>query len=243
MTDCLQEPAFLIGDIDGDINLSLPPTSGEEYIKRVVIEAQQCADVVVANIDRSQFVQPTINVQPLSGCMEAPSCLGPTLDWQQYQFSDFSNVRLYISQLKDEIQSSKRKWKPPSINLPDIDDEKGWIQFCLGTYEGEKKTDPTLNTVFSLNQPMVEQILEYLIDYVEVEKEIIHKLGQWLYALLAILEMPLTPEMCSCLRSLARTCSIIRSNSINLEVHEIGALNLFICLVARYFRQLDMADP
>ncbi|XP_076300375.1 gemin 2 isoform X2 [Lasioglossum baleicum] len=243
MTDCLREPVFVVGDIDDEINLSLPPSSGEEYIKRVVIEAKQCADVVVANIDRSHFVRPTINVEPLSGCVEAPSWLGPTLDWQQCQFSDFSNVRLYISQLKNEIQTSKRKWRPPPINLPSIDDEKGWIGFCLGNCEEHEQTDPTLNTMFSLNQPMVEQILEYLVEHLQLQEKIMHKLGQWLYALLAVLEMPLTPDMCSCLRNLARTCSIMRANSKNLEVHEIRSLNLFICLVARYFRQLDMADP
>lgn len=36
MTDCLAKPAFVVGEIDENINLSLPPASGEEYIKRVV---------------------------------------------------------------------------------------------------------------------------------------------------------------------------------------------------------------
>lgn len=36
MTDYLAKPAFVVGEIDEDFNLSLPPTSGEEYIKRVV---------------------------------------------------------------------------------------------------------------------------------------------------------------------------------------------------------------
>lgn len=27
------------------------------------------------------------------------------------------------------------------------------------------------------------------------------------------------------------------------SARELGALNLFVCLVARYFRQLDLADP
>lgn len=49
--------------------------------------------------------------------MEAPPWLGPTLDWQLCQVSDFSNIRLYISQLKDEIQTLKRKWKPPKIDM------------------------------------------------------------------------------------------------------------------------------
>ncbi|XP_076652336.1 gemin 2 isoform X2 [Halictus rubicundus] len=194
-------------------------------------------------LNLSSLCDNNANATKLSGCVEAPSWLGPTLDWQRCQFSDFSNVRLYISQLKNEIQTSKRKWKPPPINLPDIDDEKGWIGFCLGNCEEHKQTDPTLNIMFSLNQPMVERILEYLVEDLQLMEKIIHKLGQWLYALLAVLEMPLTPEMCSCLRNLARTCSIMRANSKNLEVHEIRSLNLFICLVARYFRQLDMADP
>lgn len=36
MTDYLKQPAFFVGEIEEDINLSLPPTSGEEYIKRVM---------------------------------------------------------------------------------------------------------------------------------------------------------------------------------------------------------------
>ncbi|XP_076235790.1 gemin 2 [Calliopsis andreniformis] len=242
MTDCLREPVFEVGEIDENINLSLPPTSGEEYIKRVVIEAQQCANVVVADVNRKCFKKPTIDVQPLSGCMEAPPWLGPTLDWQMCQVSDFSNIRLYISQLKNEIQTAKRKWKPPSINLPQIDDEKGWIKFCSGQEE-ETKIAPTLNIIFCLNQPLVEQILEYLVEYIQTQKKIEYALGQWIYALLVVLEMPLNPDACSCLRILARTCSVIRANLKELEVHETGALNLFICLVARYFRQLDLADP
>ncbi|XP_033198362.1 gemin 2 [Bombus vancouverensis nearcticus] len=243
MTDYLRQLAFDVGEIDEDINLSLPPTSGEEYIKRVMIETQKCADIVVADIDRKHFKKPTIDVEPLSGCMEAPPWLGPTLDWQLCQVSDFSNIRLYISQLKDEIQTLKRKWKPPKIDMPSIDDEEGWIKFCSGNDEENIRVPPTLDVIFSLNQPMVEQILEYLVEHMETLKKIEYKLGQWIYALLVVLEMPLTPGTCSCLRSLARTCSVMRAKSKRLEVHEIGALNLFICLVARYFRQLDLADP
>ncbi|KOC64369.1 Gem-associated protein 2 [Habropoda laboriosa] len=240
MTNYLLEPAFIVGQIDENINLSLPPASGEEYIKRVVIEAQQCAGVVVADVDKKRFAKPTIEVEPVR-CVKAPPWLGPTLNWQLYQVSDFSNIRLYISQLKNEIQSAKRKWRPLKIDMPNIDDEKGWIKFCSG--REETRIVPTLNAVFCLNQPMVEQILEYLVEYIETQTKIDYELGQWIYALLVVLEMPLTPDMCSCLRSLARTCSVMRAKSKKLEVHEIGALNLFICLVARYFRQLDLADP
>ncbi|XP_034195113.1 gemin 2 [Osmia lignaria lignaria] len=243
MTEYFVEPAFIVGEINEDINFNLPPVSGEEYIKRVVIEAQQCADVVVADIDHKQLRKPTIDVEPLSGCVEAPPWLGPTIDWQLYQVSEFSNARLYISQLKNDVQTFKHKWKRPNINLPDIGDEKGWIKFCSGCYKEKIKTAPTLSVIFCLNQPIVERILEYLVEHLATQKNIEYQLGQWIYALLVILEMPLTPDVCSCLRSLARTCSVMRAESKQLEVHEIGALNLFICLVARYFRQLDLADP
>lgn len=36
MTESFREPALFVGDIDEKIDFSKPPTSGEEYIKRVV---------------------------------------------------------------------------------------------------------------------------------------------------------------------------------------------------------------
>ncbi|XP_011684780.1 PREDICTED: gem-associated protein 2 [Wasmannia auropunctata] len=239
--DCLKQPAFVVGDIDEDINLSLPPSSGEEYIKRVVIEARQCADVVVADLNPSCVKKPTkAYVETLAGCVQAPANLRPTQEWQQYQVADFSKLRLYVSRLKDEILIGKRKWRPPDIHLPDIDDQSAWIRFCLG---GEEKIEPTLNTLFSFSQASVEQVLEYLVQFVETERKIEYRIGQWIYTLLANLEQPLQPDTCSCLRSLARACSVIRADSREPDAQELGALNLFICLVARYFRQLDLADP
>lgn len=93
------------------------------------------------------------------------------------------------------------------------DDQDTWISFCLGSKE---KIQPTLNTLFCFNQPTVEQVLEYLVQFVETERKIEYKIGQWIYSLLAILEQPLQPDTCSCLRSLARACSIIRADSVKL---------------------------
>ncbi|KAL6431555.1 hypothetical protein ACFW04_007255 [Cataglyphis niger] len=239
--DYLKQPVFEVGDINKeDINFSLPPISGEDYIKRVVIEARQCADIVVADMDLSCMKLSRGSIKTLAGCIQAPPSLSPTLEWQQYQVSDFADIRLYVSQLKDEIHVGKRKWRPPDINLPEINDQNAWISFCLGSKE---KIEPTLSILFCFNQSTVEQLLEYLVHFVETERRIEYKIGQWIYTLLAILEQPLQPDTCSCLRSLARACSVIRADSRELDTQELGALNLFICLVARYFRQLDLADP
>lgn len=66
MTNCLKEQALFVGDIDDSINLSLPPASGKEYIKRVVIEAQQYDDVVVAKIDQTRLKNQTVIHKPVS---------------------------------------------------------------------------------------------------------------------------------------------------------------------------------
>lgn len=75
---------------------------------------------------------------------------------------------------------------------------------------------------------MIEQILEYLVEYIERLEKIEYKLGQWLYALLVVLEMPLTPETCSCLRSLARTCSVMRAKSV---INTNKSILLHMCML------------
>ncbi|XP_043267350.1 gem-associated protein 2 [Venturia canescens] len=244
MNDCLKEPALFVGDINDEIDLSLPPTSGEDYIKRVVIEAKRCESVVVAEIDESRLKKPTVNVKTLAGCIEAPHQLKPTLEWQQCQIADFSDVRLEIAGLRSRIHNSNSGWKLPAVTLPEIDDQSGWIKFCttLSPMDGNLINPPTLSTIFSMSHPMVEQVLEYLVENIETEDQIRPHVGQWIYALLTVLELPLNPDACSCLRSLARACSAIRVDMDSSDEHRLNTLNLFICLVARYFRQLDLVD-
>lgn len=243
MTDCLKQPVLFAGEIDDDINLSLPASSGEEYIKQVIVEARQCDSVVVAEIDKAKLKKPSVNVKPLAGCAEAPASLGPTLEWQECQIVDFYKIRLYIARIRGEIQTCKRKWEPSPVQLPDLDDQKGWIKFCCSTSETENKALlPTLDIVLALNQPTIENVLEYLVDFIEEQGIIQSDLGRWIYVLLVALEVPLNPDMCSCLRSLARACSVIRANMTVPDESPVAVLNLFICLVARYFRQLDLAD-
>lgn len=91
---------------------------------------------------------------------------------------------------------------------------------CTSTSESKNVyIEPTLTVILSMNQPKIEQVLEYLIEHIEAEKVIDVQLGRWLYALLTALELPLNPDMCSCLRSLARTCSTIRSQLVSLKIH------------------------
>lgn len=74
---------------------------------------------------------------------------------------------------------------------------------------------------------MVEKVLEYLVEHIEASDKIEYEMGRWIYALLVILEMPLTPDMCSCLRSLARTCSVMRAKSVIHGTEKAAPLFLF----------------
>jgi len=239
----MKKPELFVGKFQNEINLSLPPTTGEEYIKRVILEARQCDDVAYAKIDEAKLKKPTLNVKPLPECAQAPEYISPTQEWQLCQVADFSNIRLYIAQIRDEITKNIRKKEDFNKELPKKSDQKSWIDICTASDEKQSCVEPSLTVILSMNQPKIEYILEYLVEYLENQNSISLHLGRWLYALLAGLELPLKPYMCSCLRSLARICSKMRSQLDSSNANDAMSLNLFICLVARYFRQLDLADP
>lgn len=52
----LMYPAFPVEDTGEEYDLDLPPTTANEYLRRVQLEASNCPDVVVANLDTSKFL-------------------------------------------------------------------------------------------------------------------------------------------------------------------------------------------
>lgn len=88
-----------------------------------------------------------------------------------------------------------------------------------------------------------------------MEKKFSAYQGRWLYALLAAIEKPLSPEAFDSLRALARAASRARAklgqqivaeattqDNTQMTRENITALSLLICLVSRYFSQTDLAD-
>nr|XP_060614925.1 gem-associated protein 2 isoform X2 [Anolis sagrei ordinatus] len=227
-----------VGDCDltEDFDPTVPPRTPQEYLKRVQIEAANCPDVVVAQIDPKKLKKKqTVNIS-LSGCQPAPVGYSPTLKWQQQQVAHFSTIR-----------------------QPRSEDEEAWKKFCLGeklyfekavqvSSDDNEGIDyvqigfpPLLSIVSRMNQATVTSVLEYLTNWLG-KKEFTPELGRWLYALLACLEKPLLPEAHSLIRQLARQCSEVRALEENKNDEKVSALNLIICLVGRYFDQHDLAD-
>ncbi|XP_034419309.1 gem-associated protein 2 [Cyclopterus lumpus] len=240
-----------------DLNLNGPPRNPREYLRQVQLEASLCPEVVVAQIDPKKLKKKqTINAS-VAGCHAAPEGFSPNLGWQQHQVSNFSDVR-------QSITKNRSHWSGHTLDdnvlMPNLTDEEGWKRFCLGeavcldnaschTDAGPEPAldyskvgfPPFLTIVSRLNQSTVLMVLEILICWFE-EHKFVPQLGRWLYALLACLEKPLLPEAHSCIRQLARRCAELRSALESQEDEKLPALNLLICLVARYFEQNDLAD-
>ncbi|KAJ0041615.1 hypothetical protein NL108_013827 [Boleophthalmus pectinirostris] len=243
-------------DINDELDLNGPPRNPQEYLRQVQLEASMCPDVVVAQIDPKKLTKKQTVSASVASCHSAPKGFSPSLSWQQKQVSTFSDVR-------QSITKNRTHWSSQSLDdnvqMPKITDEEGWRRFCLGrkvclgtssNAEAEPTPEldysqvgfpPFLSIVSRLNQSTVLVVLDILINWFE-EKDFAPQLGRWLYALLACLEKPLIPEAHSSIRQLARRCSHLRSTLESQDDEKLPALNLLICLVARYFEQSDLAD-
>ncbi|XP_071389116.1 gem-associated protein 2 isoform X1 [Centroberyx affinis] len=244
-----------VGDGTEDLDLNGPPRNPREYLRQVQLEASLCPEVVVAQIDPKKLKKKqTVNAS-VAGCQAAPVGFSPSLTWQQHQVSCFSEIRQSITKHRNHWSSQTLD---DNVLMPKLTDEEGWKRFCLGekVYLGTSSCDadtdpaldyskvgfpPFLSIVSRLNQATVSVVLESLISWFE-ERDFVPQLGRWLYALLACLEKPLLPEAHSLIRQLARRCALLRSTLESQEDERLSALNLLICLVARYFEQNDLAD-
>ncbi|TRZ02726.1 hypothetical protein DNTS_011102 [Danionella cerebrum] len=227
-----------------DYNSTEPPRNPQEYLRYVQREASLCPDVVVAPIDPKKLKKQSVNVSVSKtgdlSCLAAPQGFSPTLKWQQQQVGKFSEVRQSVNRHR---QHWKAHFLDDNVVMPKAEDEDGWKRFCLGENIcldiklKEDMENPGLDYVKST----ISSVLECLINWFE-ENNFVPQLGRWLYALLACLEKPLLPEAHSLIRQLARRCSAVRAVLENKDDDRLSALNLMICIVARYFEQNDLAD-
>jgi len=137
--------------------------------------------------------------------------------------------------------------------------------------ENKEGTPPHLRVLLSMSVHVVERVLEYQVGWLEATGWL-PEYGAWLYALLTRLEKPIHPDIGSVLRDLALVCCNQRAELIRkriesqqrqkpaemkstekpvegelndtefLEDKDIAAFNLFICLVGKYYSQVDLAD-
>lgn len=152
----------------------------------------------------------------------------PSLFWQQEQVKDFLQLRKFVNlNMQNEPNA-------------DLGRESHWHQAIL-------EEIPTFAQITCLNQSAklkLIHIIGWQLDMMKVGCENMNSnIGLWIYSVLAALELPLSPSDCHDLRELARKLALVRSN-LDEDAPESAYvhLNLCICLIARCFGQLDLAD-
>merc|ERR1712129_389622 len=196
-----------------------------------------------------------------------PGCC-PGVVWQREQVKQFSEVR---AKLARHMKLTKLSGEQEKHKVPDKKNEALWCHLMLGgevwnlvTKSREEEDEeeipkgktyvagepPKLGFVAAMPVFVCEQVLEFVISWLEVTgwKS---EYGPWVYTLLTRLEKPLTPDVGSSLRDLAlfsaqerlKIASKVEAiESGGVPDENIAALNLFICLVAKYFDQGDLVD-
>lgn len=240
--------ALPVAEFD-EYDASLPPTSGADYLRRVQLEAQKCPQVVVSSIDPSKFTsRQTRNINENAGFKKLSPELVPPLEWQLKVVADFSKLRVKVATFKSRINDDQ-----VSRNLPKHTDVHWWRSYCLGTdktnaelsanadnIEANAGHEPLLRDLCSLSHHQTHKLLNYFITWID-QLGFSDQAGKWIYALLACLEKPLSSDVHATLRDLSRTCSQSRS-TLSSEDARMQSLNLIICLIGRYFNQLDLVD-
>lgn len=280
--DCMGTQALHVESDDNDLDLDIPPTTGNEYLRRVRMEASICPTVVVADINTQNFKsKQTVHVrQWVSDHQPAPSGFAPSLTWQNMQVAKFVEQRQKLVRYKAKRKLLKVTKLP---TVPPASDAQAWCLLCFGrikppprgtdTLPGTTTTSaptpstvtidqicdeetqdlpettfpkyegilPLVSTMVAMDQPTVMKVLEYHLNWLEVTG-FSERQGYWFYALLVCLDKPLSPEACSLIRDLARACSRLRATLTSADDPKLTPLNLFICLISRYFDQSDLKD-
>lgn len=150
-----------------------------------------------------------------------------TIEWQEIQLENFTNLRDRIATIKQMPMDT--------IELPDIDESDEWKQYC-------QTNQPLLKIITSIRMREIEILLEYLETWFK-EEDLGSKswITLWIYACLSCLFTPLEPNSCSILREIAKTCRSLRGND-TVENQQNISYSLLICLISTYFRQLDLSD-
>ena len=264
--------AALMVEAGEDEDDGRPPQDGMAYLRQVMRERKRVPETVTAEIkpkkqkqnasDERKKVDSDSDMNSRTKIPPPPGCC-PGSAWQREQVAAFSEVRRKVDR-HGELGRHTGEVGVGTVKIPDKRNEALWCHMMLGgrvwaevcaaredeeggskakvEVEGDK---PSLNYLLSVPVHVCEHVMEYLVTWLQLTGWR-SEAGPWLYSLLVRLEKPLTPDISSVLRDLVLFCSRQRRRIAASEMEgkdeNIAALNLFICLVAKYFGQGDLED-
>jgi len=223
----IRKPAIPFEDDGKPIDETQAPVTGVDYLRRVHREAKKCAKVCVADIPDSKL-RPITREIPADDKVPPPEGFHPTLEWQLARVAHFSGIRQRFALYKAEYTCSER-------TLKKVESKADWF-----SHIHEEARLPLVSVVAGLSGKQVLNILEYHIEWIRAEFSWHH--GLWIFSMLVALEKPLSPHACDIIRSLARSASKVRAGLDISKEKDMSSLNLIVCLIARYFSQMDLCD-
>nr|CAH7748653.1 unnamed protein product [Callosobruchus chinensis] len=202
---------------------SSAPQDGFEYLQNVIYERKNhCDDVVIANIDVQKFsARQTYHVK-LDNKTLFP--YAPTPEWQNAKLEEFKVFRQIIT---------AHICNPPKIDSV----ENNFIDDMIAS-------PPQFSQAISYSQACKTRMLKIILQYLanSENNSIAGHIGTWIFTILALLEIPLSPDCCNVLRQLAKRCIEIRAPLKEDEDDVYIPMNFYICIISKYFSQLDLAD-
>ncbi|VIO92012.1 survival of motor neuron protein-interacting protein 1, putative [Brugia malayi] len=231
-----QEAVFDVGDFDErDVSLTETPRDPSHYLQQVSVSRARCPEVVTAKTIPQKIASSAISEDLLFSC-EPPS------KWSIAMSNKFSMQRSLVD-------AQKWRWrKTITFKWPSLKDPEEWRVFCLEErinsfpikvndiprFAHHRGNPPTLQLVFSLSEQQVF-----------LEEGYTRPLFEWIYALMLVLQKPLTHNVCSAIRQLAKHSRVLR-NTLDEKTQSGSTMHeefsLFIAVVGVYFEQLDIAD-
>ena len=262
----LMSAALYVEEAEEEEDDGRPPQDGMAYLRQVIKERKRVPDTVTVEYMGAAKTAKLSGGAGPGGDREkvaAPPGWAPGLAWQREQIGEFSSVRLRVSRHAQVARHTGEAGQGVH-NVPDKRNEALWCHLMVGgevwrqvKHSREDSEDgsearlevtgeePKLNFLVSVPVHVCVEVLQYLLSWLAVTGWR-SQYGPWLYALLVRLEKPLDPDVGSSLRDLVLLCARERKRLATGEEEDkeeaIAALNLFICLVAKYFGQSDLED-
>lgn len=264
-SDDERRPAVLPVDNFIDYDAKTAPRSGPEYLRRVQLEAAKCDKIVV-----SKTIPQPVNQDPVTPALPCDKRFIPfdhshalPPDVQRQLVADFSLVRTQAERKRSclsqhQVNQLRKKYPPMTEYFY-------WHKYCLNMSASESESSdgeygvkiitskkhstktkapvsskPNLKLLLALDQIEVLTLLMFLLKWCK-DYGVDHKICFWIYAILSVIEKPLTSDAYSLIRDVSRSLSHARREE-ELDEETMSSCHLIICIIGRYFNQLDMVD-
>ena len=244
-------PVADMRDYSGD-KFQHPPSSAEEYLLWVKLEAEELPDVMVAT---SKSWDPTEDKAKAylpngDGFAASDPDLLPDPQWERDFVSGFVDLRHKMLRL-----ASLRPPDAAKIAVPPLRDSAGWLKFSFGEdsagngavagdsgagSEGHELqgTPPILRLLLQFDQICVRALLKHHIGWLDAAQELTLSRAVWLFACLAHLDKPVDLDVAAILRQLLRRLCYLRAQLKGGAADAaLPQLNTLIAIVGCVFDQ------